>query len=36
VEASSGAYYLEGIGYREQALQQPKTTFFQSEDAQGI
>lgn len=24
-------YYLEGLGYREQALQQPKTKFFQSE-----
>lgn len=36
-EASSlGDFSLEGIGYREAALQQPKTAFFKSEDANGI
>jgi hypothetical protein len=35
-EASAGDYFLEGIGYREAALQQPKTTFFKSEEANGV
>jgi hypothetical protein len=35
-EASSGDYTLEGIGYREAALQQPKTTFFKSEEPNGV
>ena len=29
-------YYLDGIGYREQALQQPKTSFFKSEKPEGV
>jgi len=33
---ATGGNYLEGIGYREVALQQPKTSFFESEDANGI
>lgn len=35
-QAEAGSYYLQGIGYREQALQQAKTSFFQSEDTNGI
>lgn len=34
--ASNSGFYLEGIGYREQALQQAKGTRFQSEDADGV
>lgn len=33
---AAGSNYLEGVGYREVALQQPKTSFFESEDANGI
>ena len=35
-QAEAGASYLEGIGYREQALQQAKTKFFRSEATNGI
>jgi hypothetical protein len=31
-----GAYYLDGIGYREQELQVAKTTRFRSEEAHGV
>jgi len=34
--ASNSGFYLEGIGYREQALQQAKGARFQSEEADGI
>jgi hypothetical protein len=34
--ASSGGFYLEGIGYREQALQQAKGASFESETPNGI
>lgn len=34
--AEASDCYLDGIGYREQALQQPKSAFFQSEDATGV
>lgn len=30
------SYHLDGIGYREQALQQPKTSFFRSEKPEGV
>jgi hypothetical protein len=34
--AFASSFYLEGIGYREQALQQAKGANFESEDANGI
>jgi len=33
---AGGAYTIDGIGYREQALQQPKTEFFKSETPRGV
>ena len=32
----ANSFYLDGIGYREQELQQAKGDFFQSEEANGI
>jgi len=33
---AEGYFFLSGVGYREAALQQAKTSFFKSEEANGV